>query len=152
MKYYEYQRNQSTLLYYCISIYYINKSEFTNFLQNSIFIPGSGYQTKCKCLFFRHLHFSFCTTVAPHLHHIIESFKPKSRHFHILSIKQPFLWRESAKFSCCPRKGPYIRPFLWTANVFALSRRGFGEGYKLSPARNHAEISARKSFRTYRFP
>lgn len=25
-------------------------------------------------------------------------------------------------------------------------------GDKLSPARNHAEISARKSFKTYRFP
>ena len=24
------------------------------------FDPGSGYQTKCKCLTFKHLHFSFC--------------------------------------------------------------------------------------------
>ena len=24
------------------------------------FDPGSGYQTKCKCLIFKHLHFSFC--------------------------------------------------------------------------------------------
>ena len=24
------------------------------------FDPGSGYQTKCKCLFFKHLHFYFC--------------------------------------------------------------------------------------------
>ena len=35
------------------------------------FDPGSGYLTKCKCLIFKHLHFSFsflhhiCTTVAP---------------------------------------------------------------------------------------
>ena len=36
--------------------------------------------------------------------------------------------------------------------VSALDWLGVGEGDKLSPARNHAEISARKSFRTYRFP
>ena len=27
-----------------------------------------------------------------------------------------------------------------------------GEGYNLSPSRDHAEISVRKSFSTYRFP
>ena len=49
MKYYEYHRNQSTPLYYCISIYYINESEFTNFLKISIFIPGSGYKGDGFC-------------------------------------------------------------------------------------------------------
>ena len=48
-------------------------------------IPAPGTR-KCKCLIFRHLHFFFLL-FAPRLHHVIESFKPKFRHFHILSIK-----------------------------------------------------------------
>ena len=36
--------------------------------------------------------------------------------------------------------------------VFALGLLRIGEGDNLSPSRDHAEISARKSFRTYRFP
>ena len=38
---------------------------------------------------------------APHLHHEIESFKPKSRHFHILSIKTA-LFVDSSSFLQTP--------------------------------------------------
>ena len=49
-------------------------------------IPAPGTQQKCTCLFFKHLHFSF-SLFAPRLHHRMGSFKPKYRHFYILSIK-----------------------------------------------------------------
>ena len=48
-----------------------------------------------------------------------------------------------------PRKRVYPERFR---QVSALDWLGVGEGYKLYPVRNHAEISARKSFKTYRFP
>lgn len=46
MKSNEHYRDRNTLLYYCISIYYIQNPKFTNFPQNSIFIPDSGYTQK----------------------------------------------------------------------------------------------------------
>ena len=76
------------------------------------FDPGSGYRSgvsvsteapfssKMQVLDFQTLAFFFFL-FAPHLHHVIEPFKPKSRHFHILSIKTA-LFVDSSSFLQTP--------------------------------------------------
>ena len=83
------------------------------------------------------------------MHHRIESFKPKFRHFHILSIK-------TALFVDKPQL--LMVPSMKTA-IFVDSKRfctgsvvDLVRGTNCPPHGNHAEISARKSYKTYRFP